>query len=838
MAAAANVGEVNVALNAESSLFVKGMKTAAKGAGVVGKAARVAGKGVQLMRGGLKKAGVSAHGLRKGISLAAAGMKKAHKAAVKLSKGLEKGLAKFKKIGAAAGAAGAAVMAGLAVMVRGQLGAIDAQAKMADRLGITNEALAETTFVAGQFGIEQSKVSDMMKDLTERIADAAANGGSYGEALDRIGLSANQLIALPVDQQFNKVIEAMGGLTTQSDKVFVGMELMADAGFAAVNMADAGAESLQDMREEAARLNISVSRVDASKVEEANRSLKKAKAISQTFSQQLTVGMAPLIEAVSSGFVDWAAGIGGFGGLADKVLRFTVRGVGKVMDAWHGLNMAYEAGRKGLAMVSLKTHEFVRNVVIGFNYIKGNIGGAWDWIKAKADVLFTKLGLMNDNWSEAFTYSLASIKEAFGETVMSMGQLAISSNLKGLTDIGTEAVHAGFDVWNAAQEQKKASAKILFDGSEELKEAQAALVEAERSLIDNVDVNSLQTPVLDEKIATLKSVVEEAQANYNNLAHTEEEQRTSGLFEAEVGRLQAESQLRAAAHAEKAAKNQEDRSAELEELRKHNEDKAAEKLAADLADQQRQDRSINFMTAAWREGLEAQKKFTKMHWSEQAKTIFGEMQNITNGTAKTNKTMFKINKIAALANAGMNTASGVSKTLSAYPYPWNIPMAGLHLAAGVAQVRSISASSYGGGSGASSVPSSSVSVPAMAGSADSVVGTEKPESIEPDRYLMSARSDFDVLSGMQHMQAIRNGSLNANNSPLSSVSEVPTDSARPFSEARAVAADVVLGESERFGTLVVNPSDGDGVVSSRWVADKFNEAVEQGHPITRILHSV
>jgi hypothetical protein len=57
------------------------------------------------------------------------------------------------------------------------------------------------------------------------------------------------------------------------------------------------------------------------------------------------------------------------------------------------------------------------------------------------------------------------------------------------------------------------------------------------------------------------------------------------------------------------------------------------------------------------------------------------------------------NKGFAIAEAVMNTYLGVSRTLAAYPFPYNLAPAALHLAQGVAQVSAIRS---GGGA---SVPS-------------------------------------------------------------------------------------------------------------------------------------
>lgn len=79
--------------------------------------------------------------------------------------------------------------------------------------------------------------------------------------------------------------------------------------------------------------------------------------------------------------------------------------------------------------------------------------------------------------------------------------------------------------------------------------------------------------------------------------------------------------------------------------------------------------------------------------------MLGEIAALTAGVAQNNKTLFKINKVAAIANAVIGAYEGISRTLAAYPYPINIGMAALHAAAAFAQVQAIRSTSFGGTGG-------------------------------------------------------------------------------------------------------------------------------------------
>jgi len=133
-------------------------------------------------------------------------------------------------------------------------------------------------------------------------------------------------------------------------------------------------------------------------------------------------------------------------------------------------------------------------------------------------------------------------------------------------------------------------------------------------------------------------------------------------------------------------------------------------------------------------------KFRKQNALAKAKGIFGEMAQITQGVAQSNKTLFEINKTAAIGNAVMNAYEGISNTLSKYPYPLNIAFAALHGIAAFAQVKAIQSTSFEGGGGGTT--------PSLAGSSGTVndfpVASQSAENDEQQ----PAQTETVVIQGV------------------------------------------------------------------------------------------
>ena len=121
--------------------------------------------------------------------------------------------------------------------------------------------------------------------------------------------------------------------------------------------------------------------------------------------------------------------------------------------------------------------------------------------------------------------------------------------------------------------------------------------------------------------------------------------------------------------------------------------------------------------------------FERQTLRQKTQTVLGELLLITQGVAQHNRFLFEVNKIAAIADAIISAHVGISRTLGAYPYPWNIGMAALHAVAAFARVSAIQSTSFG----APSAPS------VAAGAAIPVQPFDARESFgsEPDRLSLS-----------------------------------------------------------------------------------------------------
>ena len=199
---------------------------------------------------------------------------------------------------ASAAAVAAATAAGVA-MVRSGLQTVDAQAKLAQSLG-TTVASIQTLERAGELaGVSMSGIEQATKDLTRRLSQAAAGTGPAADALDRLGLSANELIALPLDQRVGAINAAIEDFVPAAERAAVAGQLFGEEG--SIAMARIDSATLRQATEDVRAFGVVVSEQDADQIERTNDAISRLGLIWRGVSNQLAVAAAPALEAVCRG---------------------------------------------------------------------------------------------------------------------------------------------------------------------------------------------------------------------------------------------------------------------------------------------------------------------------------------------------------------------------------------------------------------------------------------------------------------------------------------------------------------------------------------------------------
>src|SRR5690554_2796332 len=274
----------------------------------------------------------------------------------------------------AAGVAAAGVAIGT-VFVRNAMKAIDALAKTADRLGMTTEGLARMRYAAEQTGVAANALDMAMQRMTRRISEAANDTGAAKDALRELGLDAKALAQMRPEEAFHVIADAMQGVTSQSERVRLAFKLFDSEGVALVNTLDLGAEGLRAMGEEADALGLSLSRVDAAKVEQANDAMTRVRRMIDGVANRITVHLAPYIAGIADLIAHWGLETQGFRNIIDNTMATAIRMTGRFSDAIAVVTRGINIGKVAQAQFGYAVVEAFRLAVRGVTALSDGVTG-------------------------------------------------------------------------------------------------------------------------------------------------------------------------------------------------------------------------------------------------------------------------------------------------------------------------------------------------------------------------------------------------------------------------------------------------------------------------------
>lgn len=228
-----------------------------------------------------------------------------------------------RRVGIAAGAAVAAAAAAGVAMIRTGLQTVDAQAKLAQSLGTTVASIQVLERAGGLAGVAMSGIEQATKDLTRRLSQATSGGGPAAAALDRLGLSAKGLMALPLDERVGAINAAIAKFVPEAERAAVAGQLFGEEGSIAMSRIDTATlrQATDDLRD----FGVVVSEQDAEQIERTNDAISRLGLIWTGLSNQLAVAAAPALEAVANALAAVASTSGPLGiaiqGLFDNMGR-------------------------------------------------------------------------------------------------------------------------------------------------------------------------------------------------------------------------------------------------------------------------------------------------------------------------------------------------------------------------------------------------------------------------------------------------------------------------------------------------------------------------------------
>jgi len=179
---------------------------------------------------------------------------------------------------------------------------MDEIGKKADQIGISTDALQELRFVAEGAGVSQQKFTSSLERFSKRLGEAEMGTGAAKKALEEMGLQADELTSIPIDDALKVVADEMAQIGSPTERAAKAAALFGREGVAMVNMLRSGSSALGEMQ---AAANSAGAVIDEELIRSAEEAQTRLDAASAIIRAQLSVALselAPILVGAAEGF--------------------------------------------------------------------------------------------------------------------------------------------------------------------------------------------------------------------------------------------------------------------------------------------------------------------------------------------------------------------------------------------------------------------------------------------------------------------------------------------------------------------------------------------------------
>jgi hypothetical protein len=226
--------------------------------------------------------------------------------------------------------------------VKGAIEGIGQTKILAERVGMTAEAFGKLSYAAKLAHVDQDQLAVSLEQMNKRLGEVAMTGeGPTAKALQRVGLSAQQLTKMGTAEAFNTLVGVLEKIENPMQRAAVAAEMFGKSGQGIINLAGMGSERLKELGIDAERLGIALNSVDAEKVMAAEHAMMELSAATDGLYNLIAVKVAPIITELIEKYLEW-----GYSGTksADFVAQgmdWVVKGLGLAVDGVNFLKAAF-----------------------------------------------------------------------------------------------------------------------------------------------------------------------------------------------------------------------------------------------------------------------------------------------------------------------------------------------------------------------------------------------------------------------------------------------------------------------------------------------------------------
>lgn len=251
-------------------------------------------------------------------------------------------------LGATTAAAGVAT-----ALVKSNLTNIRELKNLSDRANTNVADFQRMSFAAGQYGIEQDKLSDILLDFNDRVGDFVTTGAGpmvdfFEQIGPKVGVTIDDFAKLSGPQGLQLYVDSLEKANLNQKEMTFFMEAMASDSTNLLPLLKDGGKAMQEQAKQAKALGIGLSAIDVAKAAEAQQKLDLIATVMGNELMKATAELSPVITAIANSFIGVAKESGGFAQFALGGFRTVGNAAAVFGDGIHGLRVIF----KGLEVIA------------------------------------------------------------------------------------------------------------------------------------------------------------------------------------------------------------------------------------------------------------------------------------------------------------------------------------------------------------------------------------------------------------------------------------------------------------------------------------------------------
>lgn len=195
-----------------------------------------------------------------------------------------------------------AAAAGIYAYAKSNMDAIDANAKLARSLGGTIDGLRAVNMEASDSGIDGMEAS--LNRMNRRLGAVEMNGGPALKTVERLNLNLQEMQDMDVDEKLAYIADRIKESGVSSQEAARHLQQLGFEQRNATELFMKGGDAIRSSRQEIEDYGLSVSMLDAAKIEEANDALARIGLSAESMGNTVAIKLAPALNDMADSIND------------------------------------------------------------------------------------------------------------------------------------------------------------------------------------------------------------------------------------------------------------------------------------------------------------------------------------------------------------------------------------------------------------------------------------------------------------------------------------------------------------------------------------------------------